>query len=74
LKPVLKPGKFYLGRNSESCSPQQKERMENMSPIFDRITFLTIKLERYISMATLFSLALFLIRIASPDIEGGTGK
>lgn len=45
-----------------------------MSPIFDRITFLTIKLERYISMATLFSLALFLIRIASPDIEGGTGK
>ena len=45
-----------------------------MSPIFDRITFLTIKMERYVSLATLFSLALFLIRVASPANDGGTGK
>jgi len=45
-----------------------------MSPIFDRITFLAIKMERYVSLATLFSLALFLVRIASPESGGNTGK
>lgn len=45
-----------------------------MNPIFDRFLHLAAKVERYVSLATVFSLALFLIRIASPDIEGGTGK
>ncbi|MBI5935077.1 MAG: hypothetical protein HY867_15330 [Chloroflexi bacterium] len=45
-----------------------------MTPIFDRFYLLAAKVERTISLATVFSLALFLIRIASPDVEGGTGK
>ena len=45
-----------------------------MTPIFDRFLLLAANVERYVSLATLFSLALFLVRIASPDVEGGTGK
>jgi hypothetical protein len=51
-----------------------KERIKTMNPIFDRISLLAIKVERFVSLATLFSVALFLTRIANPDGNGGTGR
>ncbi len=45
-----------------------------MKLTLERISLFAIKAEHYLSLSVLFSLAIFLIRIASPEGGGGTGR
>lgn len=45
-----------------------------MKTTLEKISMFTFKLDRYISLTTLFSLIIFLAQVASPDTGGGTGR
>lgn len=45
-----------------------------MKTAFEKVTFFTLKLDRYLSLTALFSLIIFLVQVASPDTGGGTGR